>query len=350
MKNKKRVIYEIYFPAFCKNFKDLTDKIPYFVELGITTLWLTPIHPSQTEHGYAVDDYKNIRSNYGTLEDFDKFIEVAHKNNIEVLLDMVFCHTSNCHELFKESIEGENDCYFWSDKQEDSSWRYCDKNGKYYWAPWNFDMPQLNNQSAKVRDMIKDILEFWLVKHHVDGFRLDAIIFASGDKIEFWKWFMNTVYNIKPDAYVVGEAWDEFEVSDKYAKETGMKTFNFQEAGWIKNTIINNQPLVIDNTEERSVIFLDNHDQTRISVSFNHDTDKIKKSLELMFSFKNNDMCLYYGTEIGMGIYNGHVAPGGFGDFYSRTPMEWDKVEYQRKDKHSLFNYTKKLIREYKEV
>ena len=68
-----------------------------------------------------------------------------------------------------------------------------------------------------------------------------------------------------------------------------------------------------------------------------------------MFSFKNNDMCLYYGTEIGMGIYNGHVAPGGFGDFYSRTPMEWDKVEYQRKDKHSLFNYTKKLIREYKE-
>ena len=48
MKNKKRVIYEIYFPAFCKNFKDLTDKIPYFVELGITTLWLTPIHPSRT--------------------------------------------------------------------------------------------------------------------------------------------------------------------------------------------------------------------------------------------------------------------------------------------------------------
>ena len=45
---------------------------------------------------------------------------------------MVFCHTSNCHELFKESIEGENDCYFWSDKQEDSSWRYCDENGKYY--------------------------------------------------------------------------------------------------------------------------------------------------------------------------------------------------------------------------
>ena len=127
-----------------------------------------------------------------------------------------------------------------------------------------------------------------------------------------------------------------------------MKTFNFQEAGWIKNTIINKQPLVIDNNEERSVIFMDNHDQSRISVSFNHDFNKIKQALEIMFSFKNNDICIYYGTEIGMGVHNGHVAPGGFGDFYSRTPMEWYDVEIQRKDSNSLFNYTKKLIKEYK--
>ena len=70
-KNKKRIIYEIYFPAFCRNFKDLTEKIPYFIELGVTTLWLTPIHPSQSEHGYSVDSYFSIREQYGTLEDFE---------------------------------------------------------------------------------------------------------------------------------------------------------------------------------------------------------------------------------------------------------------------------------------
>lgn len=74
MQNKKRIIYEIYFPAFCRDFQDLANKIPYFVELGITTLWLTPIFPSPTEHGYDTTDYFSIKE-YGTLEDFDNFIE-----------------------------------------------------------------------------------------------------------------------------------------------------------------------------------------------------------------------------------------------------------------------------------
>lgn len=348
MNKKRRVIYEIYFPSFCRDFKDLTEKIPYFVELGVTTLWLTPIHPSDNEHGYSVDSYFKIREQYGTLEDFDNFIKKAHENSLEVLLDLVLCHTGYHHKLFQESIEGKNDCYFWSDVQINNQWKYCYSNKKWYLAPWSEQMPQLNNQSEKVREMIESVIRFWLLEHKVDGFRLDAIIFASGDKIEFWKWFCNMVYSIKPNAYIVGEAWDSFEISDMYAKETGMKTFNFQEAGWVKNTVINKQHLVIDNNEERSVIFLDNHDQTRISVSFNHDINKIKQALEIMFSFKNNDICIYYGTEIGMGVHNGHVAPGGFGDFYSRTPMEWYDVEIQRKDSNSLFNYTKKLIKEYK--
>ena len=41
--NKKRIIYEIFFPSFCNNFKDLTDKLDYIIELeGITSIWLTP--------------------------------------------------------------------------------------------------------------------------------------------------------------------------------------------------------------------------------------------------------------------------------------------------------------------
>ena len=79
---KRRIIYEIYTPAFCTGFKDLTNKIPYFIELGVTTLWLTPIFPSPTEHGYDVINYFNIKEQYGTLEDFDKFINKEHENGI----------------------------------------------------------------------------------------------------------------------------------------------------------------------------------------------------------------------------------------------------------------------------
>lgn len=68
MQNKKRIIYEIYFPAFCRDFQDLTNKIPYFVELGVTTLWLTPIFPSPTEHGYDIINHFNIKKNMVVLE------------------------------------------------------------------------------------------------------------------------------------------------------------------------------------------------------------------------------------------------------------------------------------------
>ena len=128
---KKRIIYEIYTPAFCTGFKDLTNKIPYFIELGVTTLWLTPIFPSPTEHGYDVINYFNIKEQYGTLEDFDRFVEVAHENNLEVLLDLVLCHTSTEHELFKESIQGNNHCYFWSDKQQNKVFYWSSLEGLY---------------------------------------------------------------------------------------------------------------------------------------------------------------------------------------------------------------------------
>ena len=160
---KRRIIYEIYTPAFCTDFKDLTNKLNYIEELGATSIWLTPIFDSPSEHGYNVSDYYKIKGQYGTMEDFDKFITKAHEKGIEIFLDLVLCHTSTQNELFKESIQGKNDCYFWSDKKLDDTWKICHDNGRYYQAKWYYTMPQLNNQSEQVRDMIKDIIKFWLI-------------------------------------------------------------------------------------------------------------------------------------------------------------------------------------------
>ena len=348
MQNKKRrIIYEIYFPAFCKDLQDLTNKIPYFVELGVTTLWLTPIFPSPTEHGYDTTNHFDIKKEYGSFRDFDNFIEKAHENGLEVLLDLVLCHTSSEHLMFKESIQGKNDCYFWNDKQLDDTWKICNDTGKYYQAKWYYTMPQLNNQSLQVRTLIKVLIKFWLVDHKVDGFRLDAIKYASGDPIEFWKWFCEEVYKIKPDAYLVGECWDTYEVSNKYAK-AGMKTFNFEESGWIKHSLNTGNPLVIKNDPKYDVNFLCNHDMSRISNSVGHDMNKLFKAVDMLFSL-DGDVCIYYGDEINMGLNQDcHVEQGGHGDWKVRRSMEWDKVKHERKDPNSLFNYYKKKIKEYK--
>ena len=348
MQNKKRrIIYEIYFPAFCKDLQDLTNKIHYFKELGVTTLWLTPIFPSPTEHGYDTTDYFNIKKEYGTLEDFDNFINKAHENGLEVLLDLVLCHTSSEHPLFKESIKGKNDCYFWINHKSDDTWKICKDNGRYYLAKWYYTMPQLNNQSSHVRHLIRDIIKFWLVDHNVDGFRLDAIKYASGDAIAFWKWFCDEVYKLKPNSYLIGECWDTYEISNKYAK-TGMKTFNFEQAGWIKHSLNTGNPLVIKNDPKYDVNFLCNHDMSRISNSVGHDMNKLFKAVDMLFSL-DGDVCIYYGDEINMGLNQDcHVEQGGYGDWKVRGKMDWHEVERQRKDPNSLFNYYKKKIKEYK--
>lgn len=348
MQNKKRrIIYEIYFPAFCKDLQDLTNKTSYFKELGVTTLWLTPIFPSFTEHGYDTTDYFNIKKEYGTLEDFDNFIKKAHENGLEILLDLVLCHTSSEYPLFKDSIQGKNDCYFWSDKKIDDTWKICNDNGRYYQAKWYYTMPQLNNQSEQVRDLIKDIIKFWLIDHDVDGFRLDAIKYASGDPIPFWRWFCDEVYKIKTDCYLVGECWDTYEISNKYAK-TGMKTFNFEESGWMKHSLNTGNPLVIKNDPKYDVNFLCNHDMSRIANSVGHDMNKLFKAVDMLFSL-DGDVCIYYGDEINMGLNQDcHVEQGGYGDWKVRGKMDWHEVERQRKDPNSLFNYYKKKTKEYK--
>lgn len=347
IKNNKRIIYEIYFPSFAKDLKDLANKTSYFKELGVTTLWLTPIFPSPTEHGYDTTDYFNIKKEYGTLEDFDNFVNKAHENGLEILLDLVLCHTSSEHKLFKDSIYGDNDCYFWSDTKLDDTWKICNDNGQYYQAKWYYTMPQLNNQSEQVRDLIKDIIKFWLIEHNVDGFRLDAIKYASGDSLAYWKWFCDEVYKIKPNSYLVGECWDTYEVSNKYAK-TGMKVFNFEQAGWIKHSLNTGNPLVIKNDPKYDVNFLCNHDMSRISNSVGHDMNKLFKAVDMLFSL-DGDVCIYYGDEINMGLNQDcHVEQGGYGDWKVRRSMEWDKVKQERKDPNSLFNYYKKKIKEYK--
>lgn len=350
MNNKRRIIYEIYTPAFCADFKDLTDKLDYIEELGVTSIWLTPIFESPSEHGYNVSNYYQVKRQYGTIEDFDKFIAKAHEKNIEIFLDLVLCHTDYHNKLFRESIKGENDCYFWSDTQIDNKWRYCYENHKFYYGPWDASMPALNGSSKKVRDMIVNVVRFW-IDHNVDGFRLDAVPYISYgcDPIEFWSWFSQMVKEIKPDAYLVAECWDTYEESNKYARAIG-KAFNFEESGWIKHALNTGEPLTIKNDPQYDVNFLCNHDMTRISNSVGHNMDKLFKAADMLFSL-DGDVCIYYGDEIAMGMHKDcNVKEGGHGDWKVRQPMEWTKVEYQRKDPKSLFNHYKKLIKSYRDT
>ncbi|HYK73906.1 MAG TPA: alpha-amylase family glycosyl hydrolase, partial [Pseudoneobacillus sp.] len=123
---KHRVYYEIFVRAFADSNGDgigdlngVTKQLDYLKEMGIGGIWLMPINPSPSYHGYDVTDYKDVNKDYGTLEDMKKLVSEAHKRDIKVVMDLVMNHTSKEHPWFKKALTVDpkyRDYYVWSDE------------------------------------------------------------------------------------------------------------------------------------------------------------------------------------------------------------------------------------------
>ena len=192
------------------NFKGITQKMDYIASLGTTILYLNPISKSFSSHRYDTGDYKVPDPMLGTLEDFREMVETAHKHGIKVILDGVYSHT------------GSNSPYLNREGQFDSVGAHNSKESPYYswftfhnWPHsynswWSFDtLPTVNKMDpAFIKFIITDedsVIAHWL-KQGVDGFRLDV---ADELPDEFIKLLYDRVKEINPEAYVLGEVWED---------------------------------------------------------------------------------------------------------------------------------------------
>jgi glycosidase len=89
----------------------IIDKLDYINSLGVKAIWLSPIHPSMSYHGYDVTDYSAVNSKYGTMSDFDKLITAAHAKGIKIYLDYVMNHTGKEHPWFQSAIASADSPY-----------------------------------------------------------------------------------------------------------------------------------------------------------------------------------------------------------------------------------------------
>lgn len=157
----------------------------------------------QKDNGHDVADYYNIDPRMGTMEDFDNLVVEAKKRNIDIMLDMVFNHTSTEHEWFKKAMKGEKkykDFYIfkegknnepptnWVSKFGGNAWEYVEEFNEYYLHLFDVTQGDLNWDNEEVRNEIYKIVNFWINKG-VKGFRLDVInliskpeVFESDDK------------------------------------------------------------------------------------------------------------------------------------------------------------------------
>ena len=177
----------------------IIEKLDYITSLGVDAIWLMPLYPSgDVDIGYDVKDMRAIDHGFGSMDDFDRLLRLAHQRGLRVMLDMVWSHTSDQHPWFRESRSGrENeraDWYIWADPGKDdgppnnwpsvfngtSGWHFAPEREQYYFSNFFAGQPALNWHNPDVRAEILDTARFWLDRG-IDGMRLDAVNFYAQD-------------------------------------------------------------------------------------------------------------------------------------------------------------------------
>ena len=197
---KDAIIYQIHVKSFRDSSRDgygdfngLRQKLDYIQSLGVNCIWLLPFYPSPLkDDGYDIAEYKAINPTYGTLDDFQGFLDEAHRRDIKVVTELVINHTSDQHLWFQRARRApkgspERAWYVWSDDPklydgtriiftdtETSNWTWDPVAEQFFWHRFFSHQPDLNFDNPDVREAVKDVMRFWL-DMGVDGLRLDAI-------------------------------------------------------------------------------------------------------------------------------------------------------------------------------
>ena len=357
------VCYEIFVRSFYDtnndgigDFNGVTAKLPYLKDLGVKTLWLMPIMPSPSCHGYDVADYYGVNPDYGTMSDFDNLLAEAKKYNIDIMIDIVFNHSSTQNPWFRQSYEdyvsnntsldSKADWYCWIDHYQTGYSIYSGSKGIYYESRFDHSMPDLNTQNEAVRAEMLKILKYWVEKG-VDGFRFDAVKYFDFNNtkynVEFMTYLHDEIVKDYPGIYFVGECWDGITVINDYYKSTFESFFTFGSSldgngdasivGQVKtltsansfaSTIENRERIMKENNPNAySSYFLSNHDMDRASNSLTNENAKLAASLYLLLP---GTPYMYYGEEIEL-MGKRKTAPEDASDARRRLPMIWSMTD-----------------------
>ncbi|MBU5365228.1 alpha-glucosidase [Enterococcus devriesei] len=352
---KNAVGYQIYPRSFMDSnddgigdLKGIQAKIPYLKELGIDFIWLNPIYQSpNVDNGYDISDYQAINPEFGTLEDLKELIQLAHDNQIKLIMDLVINHTSDQHPWFLESKKSKEnpyrDYYLWADASPEkmpnnwqsffggSTWTYDSSTKQAYFHVFAKEQPDLNWKNPAMRKDIYQMIRWWL-DFGIDGFRLDAISHIQKQPWDFkitdnpWAPFMNVAgietymaelkeifrsYNIM----TVGEAsgvssksaalWTDpedgyidmiFEL--EHQVRTGEPGYEIGSLPGFKKVLSRWQKDLQPNGW--NALYIDNHDNPRSNSIFGNETNESATALATAYLLLRGTPFIYQGQELGM--------------------------------------------------
>ncbi len=188
--------------------RGIIERMYYLLDLGVDALYINPIFLSPSNHRYNATDYFRIDPKLGRPADFHTLLDVAHRNQIRVILDGVFNHCGRGFFAFADLLENQAASPYkdWFHVKRFPIDAYSPGDATSYVGWWKFkSLPKLNTDNPLVRQYLLAVVRYW-TEQDIDGWRLDVPNEIDDDS--FWAEFRNIVKTINPEAYVVGEIWD----------------------------------------------------------------------------------------------------------------------------------------------
>ncbi|MCD2255412.1 alpha-glycosidase [Lactobacillus sp. CC-MHH1034] len=326
----------------------IIDHLDYLQKLGVNGLYLTPVFKAHSNHKYDTVDYLEVDPAFGDKRIFKALIDEAHARGMKVMLDAVFNHIGDESLPWQDVLRNQEQSRFkdWFHiRKFPASYEATEDNEyarKLTYATFAFTphMPKLNTANPEVQAYLLDVAQYWIKQFDIDAWRLDV-----ADEIDhhFWRKFATTCKRLKPDFYILGEAWhnaapwlngDEFTGVMNY-QFTGLinRKFLFKNISNIDFIHGLNQQLMSYRAQTSEAMFnvLDSHDTPRILTLANQDKDAVKAAIAFTFLQKGVP-CIYYGDEISM---------AGDNDPDNRRPMQWDPD----KQDQEMYEFMQALIK-----
>ncbi len=311
---KDAVIYEIFERQYSQkgDFNSITADLDRLQNLGVTVLWLMPIHPvgklkakGSVGSPYAVKDYYAINPDYGTKDDLKRFINEAHKRGMKVIIDIVANHTA------WDSVMMKNPAFYTHNEKGEIIPPVPD------WA----DVADLNYDNAELRKYMIEMLKAWIRDYDLDGFRCDVAGFVPTD---FWEQARAEVDKIKPETIWIAE-WESpdllvkaFDLDYSWANHATLtevlegtkpaseirKVWEEQHAKFPKNALL--------------MRFSDNHDERRAIARFGEKGALAAQAL----AFTLDGVPLVYN-----GMEAGDTTESGAPALFEKMPIFWQFAE-----------------------
>lgn len=304
----------------------ITANLGYISEIGFNVLWLTPIFPSPSHHGYDMTDLFEIEPRLGTKSDLRRLLDDAHQRGMRILLDFVPNHWSSLHPAFQDAIQHSSSPY----RQWFKFTRWPDQYETFFGVK---ELPQVNLRHPDARQHMLDAARYWL-EFGVDGYRVD---YAIGPSPDFWADFRRVTRAARPDCWTFGEIVDPPDAQiafeglldgslDFILLEGLRQALAFGRWSGIRLADFLDRHEAYFGTDFSRPSFLDNHDMNRFLWAAGGNLRRLRLAALAQFTLSGPPV-VYYGTEVGLSQER-DVRQGSRGlPEEARLPMPWGKAQ-----------------------